>query len=441
MKTLSTRREPWVLLFIAVALVAANLRMTITGVGPLLEQIATDQGVSTAALGALGSLPLIAWAVFSPLAHAVSARFGLTNAVTCSLIVLAAGTAWRSLPGSPANLWLGTVIIGVGLALANVLMPAAIKRDFPRRLGPVMGAYTALLGGFAALTAGLSVPLSQLPTAHGPLGWQVALLLSGTLLPPAIIVWIWAHRARRGRAATILGADPTADAHHSVEARGSQTPGRSAPSSATDSTLTASAAGTASADRAGRRIWGDGLAWLVSVYMGVQSVSFYVMATWFVASQTSRGVAPVEAGVTLMVFQLCGIGGSLLMPVLAHGRLKRWLPGLVPVFGLTAWLGIPLAPQAMPLWIGVGGLVTGASLTVSLTLMAVRARTAMHSTALSGMAQSVGYGIAAVGPITFGAIQALTGEWVLPFAVMWVSGALQIIIGIAVGRPRFVLER
>lgn len=430
MITQRSPREPWVLLFVAVALVAANLRMTITGVGPLLEQIAHDQGVSTAALGALGSLPLIAWAVFSPLAHAVSARIGLTNAVTWSLIVLAAGTALRSLPGSPINLWVGTVIIGIGLAIANVLMPAAIKRDFPRRLGAVMGAYSALLGGFAAITAGISVPLSQISTAHGPLGWQVALLLSGTLIPPAIIVWLWAHRTRdhEGQA---QGADPPGTPSTAADVGAATAAGRSAPQAT---------ALTAPADRAGRRIWGDGLAWLVSAYMGVQSVSFYVMSTWFVASQTGRGVPAVEAGVTLMVFQLCGIGGSLLMPAIAHGRLKRWLPGLVPVFGLTAWIGIPLAPAAMPLWITMGGLVGGASLTISLTLMAVRARTAAHATALSGMAQSVGYGIAAIGPIVFGWVHALTGEWALPFAVLWVSGALQIVIGIAVGRPRFVLD-
>ena len=100
--TTATRaeRHPWVLLFVAVCLVAANLRMTITGVGPLLDQIAEDQRVSPAALGALASVPLLAWGLFSPLAQGISARVGLSRAISWALLVLALGTVWRSLPGS-----------------------------------------------------------------------------------------------------------------------------------------------------------------------------------------------------------------------------------------------------------------------------------------------------------------------------------------------------
>ena len=125
--TAPAERRPWALLFVAVCLVAVNLRMTITGVGPLLEQIAAEQRVSPATLGALASVPLLAWGLFSPLAQGLSARLGLSRAVSGSLVVLALGTVWRSLPGPSANLWLGTALIGFGLAIGNVLMPAVIK--------------------------------------------------------------------------------------------------------------------------------------------------------------------------------------------------------------------------------------------------------------------------------------------------------------------------
>ena len=143
-------RHAGILLFVAVCLVAANLRMTITAVGPLLDEIAADRGVSPAALGLLGSLPLITWGLVSPLAHGLSARLGMTRAVSWALVALAAGTAWRSLPGTEANLWLGTALIGVGLGFANALLPAVIKRDFPARVPLLMGVYTALLGGTGA---------------------------------------------------------------------------------------------------------------------------------------------------------------------------------------------------------------------------------------------------------------------------------------------------
>lgn len=401
--------RPWALLFVAVCLVAVNMRMTITGVGPLLDQIAASEGVSLAALGVLGSLPLLAWALCSPLAHGFSARFGMSTAVSWSLVLLALGTAWRSLPGSPANLWLGTALTGVGLAIGNVLMPAVIKRDFPERVPLVMGAYTALLGGLGALAAGIVVPISHIPVGDGDVGWRTALLATGALLPVALAVWMWATRPNgpRGEAPGTAGADGT---------------------------------GERVRDDAGRRIWGDPLAWLVALYMGSQSAVFYMLSTWFAPYQLSLGRGAVEAGIWLMVFQFIGIGGSLLVPLLARGRLRRWLPAALPAVGLIAWLGFFFAPDALPVWIVVGGLVGGASLTMALTLMAMRARSASHSTALSGMAQSLGYLVAAVGPTAFGWLHGLSGGWIAPFALIWAAAAAQLVIGVAVGRPRFVLD-
>lgn len=411
MTELRDSRRPWVLLFVAVAIVAANMRMTITGVGPLLEQIAEDQGVSPAALGFLGSLPLLAWAAFSPLAHGLSARIGLTNAVTVSLAVLIAGTVWRSFPGGPANLWVGTAIIGAGLAFANVLMPAVIKRDFPQRIALVMGAYTALLGGMGAVTAGLVVPLSHIPAGDDVLGWRGALLLTGATLPIGIAVWVWAHRKRPGPAGA-LGTDPPRPADAASPTRSD----------------------------AGRRIWRDPIAWLVSVYMGAQSVTFYVISTWFAPYETALGRDPVIAGVELMIYQIFGVAGSMLVPLIARGRLNRWLPALLPAIGLVAWIGMALLPAAMPLWIVIGGMAAGALLTVSLMLMAQRARTQDHAAALSGMAQSLAYLIAATGPIAFGWLHELTGDWLLPFAVVWVAAVVVIVVGVPLGRPRYVLE-
>lgn len=399
-------RRPWLLLFVAIALVAVNMRMTITGVGALLDQIAADQGVPTAALGALGSIPLLAWAAFSPTAHWLSARVGLSNAVSISLVVMAAGTVWRSVPGSPLNLWLGTALIGMGLAISNVLMPAVIKRDFPGRLALVMGVYTALLSGMGAVVTGIVVPLSHVSAGDGELGWRIALLLTGAPLPLALLVWIWAHGIRRDP----TGSDPATPAY----------------------------VGNRSA---GRRIWGDRLAWMVSLYMGVQSVLFYTLLIWFVPYQTSLGRSPVAAGIEFMIFQLFGVVGSMLVPLLSRGRLRRWLPAAVPLIGLVAWIGLLVAPAANAVWIVTGGAATGALLVIALMLTAQRARTQSHATALSGMAQSLGYTIAAVGPIVFGWLYGLTGTWLPSFALMWAIGILLALLGLPVGRPRYVLDR
>lgn len=405
------------LLFIAVVLVALNMRMTITGVGPLLDQIAADLDVPLASLGILGSLPLLGWAIFSASGHWLSARIGPTHAVTVSLSVLLLGTIWRSLPGTPANLWIGTAFIGAGLAVANVLMPAIIKREFPKRLALVMGVYTALLSGSASIAAGSAVPLSLISVGDDLLGWRIALLCAGFFLPPAIGVWIWANHRRDRHAAT-----------------------KEEPAVVTPTELTPTEAPPAENDRAGRRIWADRLAWCVSIYQGSQSTIFYVVVTWFVAYRVAHGTSAVIAGFELMLYQLIAISGSLLVPLFLRGRTGRWLPAILGFGNLITIAGLLFASQIMLVWIIFGGIVSGASLTMSLMTIAQRARTQDHATALSGMAQSIGYAIAAIGPIVFGWLQGASESWALGFTVLWVAGSLQALMGVIVGRPAFVLD-
>ena len=167
---------------------------------------------------------------------------------------------------------------------------------------------------------------------------------------------------------------------------------------------------------------------------------YYAMATWLAPYLISLGHSHEAAGFGLMVFQLVGIAGSLLTPVFLRGRWKRWVPAAVPVVGAIGWVGMLLAPTVMPVWLVVGGLAGGAQLAVSLTLMAERARTGEVAAALSGMAQSVGYAVAALGPALFGLFLGLTGDWTLSFLFVCAAAAVQCVVGLAVRRERFVLE-
>lgn len=395
------------LMLMAVLVVAANLRMTITGVGPLLDQIGSEESISPALLGLLSALPLIFWGLFSPTAHWLSSRLGMSSAMTWSLVVLTAGTLWRSLPGNDLNLWFGTALMGCGLAVSNALMPAVIKRDFASSVPLIMAIYTALLGGMGAVGAGLAVPLAQLQLSPGePAGWRFALAALGAPLIIATLAWIIANRrTHQSKQAT------TSDVHVS---QGS----------------------------AGRRVWGDSLAWQVSLFMGTQSAIFYSVSSWLAPFRIDSGVAPVSAGAELMFFQGFGIAGSLALPFLARdARVRRWMPAILPFVGVIAWIGIPFAPDLMPLWLVIAGVAGGGSLTVAMTLMATRARTSEHATALSGMAQAVGYGFAALGPLSFGILLGATGTWIASWALVWCAAAAQIVLGISVGRPRFILER
>lgn len=415
--------RPWLPLFIAVCLVAINMRMTISGVGPLLDEIAADQGVSPTVLGLLASVPLLAWAAVSPLAHGLAARIGLDPAVSWSLVVLMIATAWRSVPGTPVNLWLGTALIGAALAVTNVLMPAAIKRDFGGRVPLVMGVYSALIGLSGALGAGIVGPVAHFEREDGSaLGWHWALLATGVTIPVALIAWAWTTR----RSSASGAAENTA-----VDAAAAGVPDRPA----------APAAPAQEERGAGRRVWRDPVAWQIALYMGAQSWCFYIYATWLAPIDLSRGTDGVTASLNMMFFHSCGIVGSLVSPLISRGAMRRLLPLIVPLVSLVGVVGVVFAPGALPLWLILCGLSSGAGLSIALTFIAQRSAGAATAGAVSGMSQSFGYFIAGAGPILFGWLHGISGAWALPLLAVLTGVLLQFGAGIALLRERLVFTR
>ncbi|KUF08508.1 MFS transporter [Leucobacter sp. G161] len=382
--------------FLAVFLVALNMRMTISGVGPLLNDIAESRGVSAATLGLLASIPLLTWALVSPIAHGLSERLGMDRTITWSLLILALGILWRSLPFAPANLWLGTVLIGAALAVANVLMPAIIKRDFGSRTPTVMGVYSAALGGAAGVGTAIAIPVARAEVGGSPLGWEAGLLASGIAIPFALIAWVLVTRRTAARSAAEAAA--------------------SAPAAPVLPGL-------------GRRIWRSPTAWLIACYMGSQSMTFYIFATWITPIMLSRGAAEATASAGITLFHLSGMAGSLLAPFVLRYDGRTLLQVALPVALAVGASGLVFVPAASFVWVALLGLCCGAALSVSLTLIAQRSPTAHTAGAVSGMSQAVGYLIAAFGPVLFGWAFDLTGAWLLPLGVALIGLSVQFTAG------------
>lgn len=387
------------LLLVTICLIAVNMRATITGIGPLLEQMSEHTGATIATLSGLTSVPLICWALVSPLTHSAARRFGFNRVVLTSLILLGVGTAIRSLTGIP-GLWAGTVLIGVSLAFANVLLPAVVKRSFGSRVAVVTSVYTALLAGCGAIASGVVVPVSHIDAIDGTAwGWRIALLATAAVLPLAALGW-FLHMRRSG------------------PDRGTRrTPGPRGPS-----------------------VWGDGLAWQVGLYFGAQASYFYVLLTWLAPISRSVGRSEAVAGFDVMMYQITGVIGSLCLPLILRGSVERIAPAVLPVLGLAGVVGLLTAPDGVLWWGMIIGLSSGASLAMSFTLMASRARDHASASALSGMSQSVGYAGAAFPPVIFGALHQATGAWTASLWLVIALMALQAILGPLVGRDRHVLE-
>src|SRR5512139_945404 len=154
---------------LAILLVALNLRGAITCVGPLLKDIQEHFGLNGTAAGLLTSLPLFAFGFLSPYA-ALLARLGLRYLD---------GTAW---------LYLGTALIGCGIAFNNVLLPGLLRRDFPAQLALVTALFTMVMVTCGGLGSGVAIPLAD----RG--GWRISLV--SWAVPAVLAIALWMPQLR-----------------------------------------------------------------------------------------------------------------------------------------------------------------------------------------------------------------------------------------------------
>ena len=380
------------LLVMGIIIAGANLRAALTAVGPLVREIRADTGISSGAAGLLTTLPLLCFAALSLPAPALARRFGLRRVLMSSLLLLAVGTALRSAPSVTA-LFAGTILLGVAIAVGNVLLPSLVKRDFPAHTGLLMGVYITVMNSSAALGAGVSVPLAKQWT----FGWRGAL---GVWAFPALVAAIsWLYLLRGDRA---LGSSVA------LTSRGN--------------------------------LWSSPLAWQVALFMGLQSVVFYASIAWLPEVLQDGGLSAAQAGWMVSLMQFVGIPAALFAPIFAGRRpsQRRFLAAAALLSG-AGILGLLLSGgELTALWVSLLGLGQGASISLALTLFALRTSDAGEAAALSGMAQSTGYLLAAAGPFLFGVLHDQTQSWSLPLALLFAVAVALLFAGLGAGRDAYI---
>ncbi len=385
-----------VVLLITILVVAANLRPTITAFGSVVGLVGADTGLGAGMLGLLGAVPLLAFAAVSPVVHLLTRFMGAERAVLFSIFVLIAATVLRSLPGSVANLWVGTIVMGAAIAVGNVVVPELVKQDFPTEVPTVTGLYSTVLGATAAIASGLALPIAQLG------GWRLGIGVWVVLSVVAALVWPLRMRrsARRDQPPTVTRPLP---------------PGR----------------------RGARSVWRSPVAWQVSLIMATQGLSYFMLVTWLPTIEASMGVDPVTAGWHSFLYQTVGIVAGLGVTPFMRGRGDHRAVGVViSLLLIVAIGGLLLAPALLVLWLVIAGLSGGSSLVLALALVGERSADAADTGRLSGMAQSVGYLLAAAGPWGAGVLFAATGSWSYPLlAIIGVAG-VQLVLSLLAGRDR-----
>lgn len=382
------------MLITGILAVSFNLRSMITGVPPVFPELESVLHVSSGSLAVLAAVPVLCFGVFSGSGAPLSRRYGEERVLAGALILIIGGLLLRG--GAPsALLFPGTIVAGAGIALLNVLLPSLVKRRAPDRAGWLIGLYLLALAAGAIVGSALAVPVFN--AAGG--GITAARLTLGLWAGPAVIaLLVWVPQLR----------------FRTVPERGTQ----------------------AGALAMGRHA----LAWQVTLFMGLQSLSYYAALSWFATMFRDRGASAAYAGTLLALMNLGNAITALAVPVLAHRLRDQRLLAAAAMVATGAGLAgagygsYGLAPEFMVLL----GLGQGGTLGLGIYYTMARAPDPGTAASLSAFAQGLGYLIASLGPLLIGFLHTATGGWSVPVAVLLVVALLQLITGWLAGRAMTV---
>lgn len=377
---------------VAVLLVALNLRSAIAAVAPILGELRAELGLTPAMAGLLTTLPVLCFALLAPASVALSRRLGLHGAILLGCVGIAVGSIVRVLDGVPLLL-AATVVVGAGMTVGNVLVPVVVKAEFGRRAGQITGLYTAALVSGASISAALTAPLAN------AWGWRIALASWAAVAAVAAVVWR-------------LSAATRSD-DHAVDGS------REAPSTSP---------------------WRSRVAWALGLFFGVQSLCYYAVTAWLPTILVDEaGLTPAAAGGGASLFQVLGIAGTLAIPPVIHRRpAQGWIAAITAGAWCVLFAGLLVWPGAWLLWVVIGGLAQGATISLVLTLLVLRAHRVDVARRLSGMAQLVGYLTGAVGPVLIGWLYGRTGAWDVPLLTLLGVALAFAILGQVAGANRSV---
>ncbi|MDO5711257.1 MAG: MFS transporter [Micrococcales bacterium] len=373
------------LLIAAVVAAAALMRAPITAVPPSLDSISSQLHLSAAAAGATTSLPLLCFGIFAFLAPLLVARFGLERTMAGLLVPMVVGILLRS-AGAAAAFFAGAVLVGVGIAIGNVILPALIRARFPTRVAVMMGVYVSVLQISGAVGSAVTVPLEE----GAGWGWRTALAVWA--VPVAVVLLLWIVVARRGPTGAPI-RPPTGLGHV-----------------------------------ARRR-----LPWAITAFMALQAAVFYSLLTWLPAQLVDQGLSTAAAGAILGLYSLFGLPGAFLAPHFATGRHAGAFITCAYGLQVVAMFLFGLGPVTATIAALICGLCQGAGFSIALTFIADQPDP--HDVpAISALAQGVGYLLAALGPVAVGALYAATTGWLAPNSLIAAMVVALIVLGSTIGR-------
>lgn len=348
-----------------IILVGAVMRIPFTTIPTVLSDVADGLGVSVNSLGILTSIPLIMFAFCSSLAPRLADKFGLEKLFTMVLVALFAGSIMRvfNLP----SLYIGTMIIGISIAMMNVLFPSIILANQPFRIGLLTTVYTIAMGIASSVASSVAVPIVKMTS------WKGLIVILSLLILIALVVWF-----------------PNTFYNHMTEKD--------------EHTHSAS-------------LWKNKAAIALLIFGGLQSLLFYTGMTWLPTMASQAGVSSEAAGILASIYSLMSLPFSLTIPTLTtslSSKNRKIMLAIVSICGIAGTGMLLFQTSSFTYWLIVNiliGIAVSALFPYLLVIFSMKSHTPSQTAQLSGMVQSGGYFLPAFVPTLFGFSFNLFGSW------------------------------
>lgn len=377
-------------------LLATNMRAPIVALGSIAPVVKDALDISEFQIGWLGAVPMLSFAVGALISPTIGKRFGLENTLIAMIGLLTVGMIIRTAISTWSGFLIGTLLLTLAIGFANTLAAPVIKQRTPQHIPLITGLFSLTMTTAAGIVAGVVLPLSE------QVGWQWALGGWTILGVFAFVIWLFL-RVRLG-----------SSNHQAV-----------IPAALGSSDIS---------------MWRTTFAWQIAIFMGLQSLLFYTVASFLPSIWVSKGLSAVSAGQMGSVFQFMAPVSILSLTWLVNrGRPIQALAVFAAVLNVMGILGVSyLSTDLAWLWSGMMGMGCSAIFTLSMMLFSMRTYTTNQASELSGMAQAVGYVIAFFGPLGTGWLHEMTGSWSMPLFIMLILMIVNVVIAWLVSRPVMV---
>lgn len=378
-------------------LLGAVLRIPITSIPPILNQIASSLHIPVASLGILTTLPLLAFAFFSPFAPIIARKLGTEVTFAFVLALMLIGSIIRIF--STPLLFIGTLLVGVAIAQLNVLLPSLIMANFPTKIGKYTSIYTFMMGLMTAIFSAIAVPIA---TATN---WQTLIIILTIFITIALVVWL-----------------PNTKHNHKIPTRSKENSAKIVSP------------------------WKNIYAWFMLGFMGLQSAVFYTSLAWLPTIATAHGLAGNLAGLLAGINALISLPISFLVPNIVsrmNTNKRRFFIIGVSSLAIISFGLLLFANGSFSFWLIVNicnGLATGALFPYILTSFSQKTNNHNETAELSGMAQAGGYVIAALAPVLFGAAYNVFHSWNIQIFAMIIVVIVMAICALLVERKEKIFN-